>query len=233
MLEVFPGFTIITDWIFYTFLFTLLLTIIAQIFTKSRYWKFRKIESISTRSADQIARDILKKNKITGIKIMPIGGKRTDYFDRRENSLRLSSEVYKSNSIASIAIASHEAGHAILCTQNDTLSDIRDTFIPIMEVASSSAIPLILIAFLFQIDPLVRFGMIVFIVVVLFHLLTLPIEWKAKNKVMKILNNAQYINNTDARSVEKMLNAISLLYIAAAFTSIFHLLKMIYLSHQD
>ena len=159
-----------------------------------------------------------------------VHGDLTDHYDPRKKVLRLSDSVYGSNSIAAIGVAAHECGHAIQHQESYAPLKLRSSLVPVAQIGSTIAWPLILIGVLVTYSqPLINFGIILFSTAVLFQLVTLPVEFNASSRAVQRLGEAGILHNEELSQSKKVLNAAALTYVAAAAATILQLLRLILL----
>lgn len=201
----------------------------AQIKVSTTYAKWQKVPSATRMTGAQIARQILDNNGCQNVRIEAINGKLTDHYDPENGVLRLSSEVYSSDSIAALGVAAHEAGHAIQDAQDYAPLRIRSTMVPIANIGSGASIPLFMLGLILSWEPLVKIGIFCFALAVLFYVVTLPVEFNASGRAVKVLA-ASYLPEDEVRGVKAVLSAAALTYVAAALQAVLQLLRLILIS---
>lgn len=201
----------------------------AQIKVSTTYAKWQKVPSATRMTGAQIARQILDNNGCQDVRIEAINGKLTDHYDPENGVLRLSSEVYSSSSIAALGVAAHEAGHAIQDAQDYAPLRIRSTMVPIANIGSGASIPLFMLGLILSWEPLVKIGIFCFALAVLFYVVTLPVEFNASGRAIKVLA-ASYLPEDEVRGVKAVLSAAALTYVAAALQAVLQLLRLILIS---
>ena len=208
------------------------LTIYAQYKVKTIYAKFLKIPARNGLTGGEVAEKLLQGKGLGNLKIELVQGQLSDHYDSQKKKLGLSREVYYSTSIAAQGIVAHEIGHAIQdATQYFPLA-IRSNLVPVTNIGSRMAIPLFLIGFLFSFPALMEIGIIAFSLAVLFQIITLPVEFDASKRAVKLLGKLNIISDTEADSVKKVLNAAALTYVAAAAVAVMQLLRLIILRNR-
>ncbi len=208
----------------------LLICLLAQARVSSAYAKWRDVPSRTGLTGAQVARRILDGNGCGDVRIEAISGKLTDHYDPRDGVLRLSSEVYASNSIAALGIAAHEAGHAIQDARDYFPMRIRATLVPIANIGSQAAIPLFMLGLIMSWEPLLKIGIVCFTMAVLFYLVTLPVEFNASGRAIAVLS-ADYLPEDEMRGVRAMLSAAAMTYVAAALQAVLQLLRLVLLAN--
>lgn len=208
----------------------LLICLLAQARVSSAYAKWRDVPSRTGLTGARVARRILDGNGCGDVRIEAISGKLTDHYDPRDGVLRLSSEVYASNSIAALGIAAHEAGHAIQDARDYAPMRIRATLVPIANIGSQAAIPLFMLGLIMSWEPLLKIGIVCFTMAVLFYLVTLPVEFNASGRAIAVLS-ADYLPEDEMRGVRAMLSAAAMTYVAAALQAVLQLLRLVLLAN--
>ncbi|WAM32602.1 zinc metallopeptidase [Caldicellulosiruptor naganoensis] len=202
-----------------------LISIFAQIMVQSAFARYSKIRSFSGLTGAEVAKSILWANGIYDVKVEYVPGLLTDHYDPRFKVLRLSSGVFDSNSIAALGVAAHEAGHAIQHYEKYPWLRLRSTMVPVVNIGSNLAFPLILIGLLFKNgDIFINLGILLFCLSVLFTLITLPVELNASRKAIQALKLAGVIMPSEEQGVKKVLNAAAMTYVAAVAVAILQLL---------
>lgn len=204
----------------------------AQMKVKKTFSAYSKVPMDSFLTGAATARAILDSNELHSVRVEQIAGNLTDHFDPRENVVRLSSEVYSGNSVAAVGVAAHETGHALQYALGYAPMKFRAAIIPVTQFGSTLSMPLVIAGFLFKIDLLINFGIILFGVVALFQLITLPVEFNASRRAIKILSEGGYVSENEGEGVKKVLTAAALTYVAALAVSLASLLRLILLSNR-
>ena len=204
-----------------------LIALYAQFRVSAAYSKWSKVPSSTHMTGAQIARQILDGNGCQDVRIEAISGKLTDHYDPENGVLRLSSEVYSSPSIAALGVAAHEAGHAIQDAQNYAPLRIRSTLVPIANIGSGAAIPLFMLGLIFSWQPLVKIGILCFALAVLFYVVTLPVEFNASGRALRVLEQQGYLSGEEMDGARAVLNAAAMTYVAAAISSLLQLVRLL------
>ena len=203
----------------------LILSLYAQFKVKSTFNKYSKVRSSRGMSGAEVANTILRRNGMAStVSIEPIRGSLTDHYDPTIKALRLSEPVYGSNSISAIGVAAHEVGHAIQHQQQYGPLTLRHKLVPVTNFASSASFPILLVGFIINSLDLVMIGILLFSAVVLFHVVTLPVELNASRRAVVQLSEAGIINSSEVPMVKKVLGAAALTYLAATLAAIANLL---------
>ena len=177
----------------------------------------------------EAARRVLQHNGVSNVTIERVSGNLTDHYDPRTNVIRLSDSVYSSTSTAAIGVAAHEAGHAVQYAQSYGPIKLRAAIIPITNLGSKLAMPLILLGILFSAfgNTLVMLGIAAFGLSVVFQLVTLPVEFDASRRAMAAIESAGLLTEEEQQGAKKTLKAAALTYVAATATAIAQLLRLI------
>jgi hypothetical protein len=208
----------------------ILLATYAQMKVSSSYKKYSKIPSKSGLTGAQVARYILDRNGLYEVKIEQVRGVLTDHYDPRSRVLRLSPEVYSGSSIASVSVASHEVGHAIQHQDGYFPLVLRNTIAPIAMFGSRLVWIFIIMGFIFS-SFFIDLGIALFIAVVLFQVVTLPVEFNASRRALQQLENG-IISRDQISQAESMLRAAALTYVAATLVAIAELLRLLAITNR-
>ena len=157
-------------------------------------------------------------------------GNLTDHFDPRANVIRLSESVYHSTSVASIGVAAHEVGHAIQYSKGYLPIKIRNAVIPLTNIGSTLAFPLAILGVIFSFEPLITIGIWLFIAVVFFQFITLPVEFNASRRALNTLKNDQFLIGEEYTGAKKVLTAAALTYVGALLVAVGNLLRLLALT---
>jgi Zn-dependent membrane protease YugP len=201
----------------------LLLSIFAQIKVKSSFSRYSKIPTSRGITGAQAAREILRAAGINDVGIELSKGFLSDHYDPRTRVLRLSETVYAGNSLASVGVAAHEAGHAIQHARGYLPLKMRSALVPISSLGSNLAWPLLIIGFIFTAKSLILAGIIFFSLAVAFQLVTLPVEFNASFRAIQALPQAGILMETEVAGARKVLSAAALTYVAAAASAVLQL----------
>jgi uncharacterized protein len=202
----------------------------AQMKVKSTYRKYSEISSRSGLTGQKAARRILDANGLYDISVEPIEGELTDHYDPKTRTIRLSEGIFNSPSLAALAVAAHESGHAVQDQVKYAPMYVRANLVPAANLGSTLAIPLFMIGmFIPKIGWLMDLGIVFFAAAVLFHIVTLPVEFDASSRAIKILNNGSYLAPDEVQGARKVLNAAAWTYVAAATMALLQLLRLIIL----
>ncbi|MCI5815912.1 zinc metallopeptidase [Ruminococcus sp.] len=204
-----------------------LIALLAQWNVQSTYSKYKKVQNARGLTGAMAARQILDQNGLYHVRIEPISGELTDHFDPRTNVVRLSDSVYNSSSVAAVGVAAHEVGHAIQYAQDYAPMRLRAAIIPATQIGSTLSYPLVLLGLFFGATPLMDLGILLFSLVVLFQLVTLPVEFNASRRALKTLESSYILDSDEVRQSGKVLTAAALTYVAALATALLNLMRLI------
>lgn len=204
-----------------------LLSLIAQIAVKSTYSKMSRIKNVSGLTGAAAAARVLSYYGINNVRIEPVNGNLTDHYDPRDNVIRLSSKVFSGNSIASVGIACHEAGHAAQHAEGYAPIKVRNAILPIANIGSSAGIWLAVIGYILGYGFLTNLGIVLFSAVVVFQLVTLPIEFNASSRAMRVIDETGMLREEEQKGARRVLTAAAMTYVAALLVSVMSLLRLI------
>ncbi len=190
---------------------------------------FNKYSSVRTRrgiTGADAARAVLEANGVGGVRIERVSGNLTDHYDPRTNVIRLSDSVYDADTVAAVGVAAHEAGHAVQYAQQYVPIKLRAAIIPVTQIGSSLAMPMIFIGMLVNAFSLIKLGLIFFFMSVLFQLLTLPVEINASNRAIDAIAATQILGEDELPGAQKTLTAAALTYVAALMVALAQFLRL-------
>ncbi len=202
----------------------LLLGFWAQAKVKSAFNKYSKVQMGRGLAGAQVARMVLDSNGLQGVNVEEVNGFLTDHYDPRTKTLRLSSNVYNSPSLAAAGVAAHEAGHAIQDQQGYAALNLRSAMVPSVQLGSWLGPIIFFIGLFLNSQPLAWVGLIFFGATALFTVVTLPVEFDASKRAKAILVNQGLVTTTELQGVNSVLDAAALTYVAAALQAISTLL---------
>ena len=209
---------------------TIILSIIAQFMVKSTFSKYSKITCSKRITGQDAAALLMKVNSIRDVSIEADGGSLTDHYDPSAKKLRLSEPVYGVPSIAAVGVAAHETGHAIQHAVHWSPLFLRSTLVPVANIGSSIGPWLAIAGLALSFPILINIGILLFGGAVLFYVITLPVEFNASNRAIKILRANKVLTEQELKGVKKVLTAAAMTYVASALTAIMSLLRLILLS---
>ena len=203
----------------------------AQSRVTSTYNKYSKVRSYSGMTGADAALRLLYSQGIYDVSVRPVAGNLTDHYDPRTKVVNLSESVYRSTSIAALGVAAHECGHAMQHNEGYAPLQLRSTLVPIANFGSRLSWPMILIGVMLGGlgSPLCQIGILMFSLAVLFQLVTLPVEFNASSRAVKLLDSLGILSGEEIRGTRSVLNAAAWTYVAAAASSMLQLLRLIIL----
>lgn len=208
----------------------LLFSFYCQIKVKRAFRRYSSVHAMCGMTGAQAAARLLQLNGITDVQIRQIGGTLTDYYDPKNKEICLSGDVYNATSVAGIGVACHEAGHACQHAQGYAPLKIRNAAIPATRIGSSLGIPLVLLGMVFTWRPLIMVGIVLYALVALFQLLTLPVEFNASRRALQTIESNQFLTEQEYRGAKKVLTAAALTYVAALASALATLLRLLLLA---
>ena len=214
----------------YTYILVIIgagITMLAQALVTGRYNKYKEIDSDRKIKGKEIARRILDANGLEKVKVQEVQGELTDHYDPTNKTVNLSTRIYNESSIASVAVAAHECGHAIQDKVGYTFLRIRHKMVPTVNLCSKLGYIVLIIGLLAGIFNIAMIGLILLAAILIFQLVTLPVEFNASSRAKKQLNELGLINEEGANGVSDMLFAAALTYVAALASSILQILRLL------
>jgi hypothetical protein len=216
----------------YTFLLlipVLILSLWAQFNVKGKFKKYAQVPCSVKMTGAEVAEQILRKNGIMNVKIVETPGTLSDHYNPMKRTVALSPEIYHGRSIAALSVAAHEVGHAIQHARAYYPVVLRGAIVPIANISSQMAFPMIFIGFIFESLALIDVGIYLFAGVLAFHLVTLPVEFNASNRAIAQLADGFIVNDTERKNCRKMLNAAAMTYVASTLMALLQLIRFILL----
>lgn len=210
-----------------------LICIIASGRVNSVFNRYSQVRSHSGMTGRETAEKILRANGIHDVTVQHISGNLTDHYDPRNKTLSLSDATYQSASVAAIGVAAHECGHAVQHHVGYAPLKIRGALVPVANFGSMAAWPLIIIGLFINGNMslmLINLGILLFSAAVLFQLVTLPVEFNASRRAVKVLENTGMLYPEEVDATKKVLGAAALTYVASAASMILQLLRLLLIS---
>lgn len=209
-----------------------LLSLWASSMVNSTFNKYSKQLSRRGITGADAAQRVLRANGVTGVRVERVGGNLTDHFDPKANVIRLSDSVHSSTSTAAIGVACHEAGHAVQYAQSYAPIKLRAAIIPITNIGSKLAMPLILVGLLLTVFEdlsytFVYLGIACFGLSLLFQLITLPVEFNASRRAMVAIRDSELLTEEEQKGARKTLSAAAMTYVAATAVALAQLLRLL------
>ena len=204
----------------------LVVPFIADIFVKTTYRKYLKIENNKNLTGQEVARKILDENGLQDIHVVETPGNLTDHYDPQRKVVRLSKEVFNGQTIASNSVAAHEVGHAIQDKEGYTYMKIRSTLVPFVNFCSKLGYIVLVIGFIASAFDIVYVGIILLATTLIFQLVTLPVEFNASKRAGIQLNKEGILNKEEQEGSKTMLTAAALTYVASLVTTLLEILRL-------
>ena len=204
----------------------LILSLIAQARIKTNYKKFGKIGNSRGITGAMAAQRVLDYYGITDVRIEGVAGELTDHFDPKTKVIRLSEGVGNSASVSAVGIACHEAGHAAQHAEGYTPIKIRNTILPICNIGSNLGLPLAILGYFLSFRPLISIGLLLYALIVIFQLITLPVEFNASNRAIKVIDETGMLTKEENNGAKAVLRSAAMTYVAAAGVAIANLLRL-------
>ena len=209
-----------------------ILAMIASAKVKSTFNRYAKVQSWRRITGAQAAERVLRAHGVTDVKIERVGGSLTDHYDPKANVIRLSQDVYDSTSVAAIGVACHEAGHAVQYAQSYAPIKLRAAIIPVTNIGSQLAMPLILIGLLLSFGESISYGFVYagiacFSLSLIFQLVTLPVEFNASRRAMETIQSSEILSEEERKGARKTLTAAAMTYVAATAVALAQLLRLL------
>ena len=211
-----------------------LLAMLASARVNSTFNKYSNVHSLRRISGADAAQRVLSANGVSGVRIERVSGNLTDHFDPKSNVIRLSDNVYNSTSVAAIGVACHEAGHAVQYAQHYAPIKLRAAIIPITNIGSKLAMPLILIGLILSFGETISYGFVYagiacFSLSLVFQLVTLPVEFNASRRAMNAIEDGNILTEEEQKGARRTLTAAAMTYVAATAVSLAQLLRLLVL----
>ena len=218
------------DWTILLVIPAFIFSLWAQYSVRSTYEQYSKFPTRGGMTGADAARKILDDNGLRNIRIEHIRGELTDHYDPKSGVIRLSDAVHDSRSAAAIGVAAHEAGHAVQYAEHYGPIKLRAAIVPLTQYSSWLAIPLFLLGLWMASDYLMLFGIVLYAVIALFQLVTLPVEFNASSRALRILDGHGILSGEELKGAKRVLSAAAMTYVAALLTSVLTLLRLLILA---
>jgi Zn-dependent membrane protease YugP len=196
---------------------------------KGTYRKYAQVQSTLGMTGAQVAQTILTKKGLGQVKVEPVAGELTDHYDPGAKAVRLSQGIYGSSSLAAAAVAAHECGHVLQDFEGYKFMNLRAALVPVVNLGSRLGPILIMAGLFFQLLNLAWLGIIFFAAVLLFHVVTLPVEFDASRRALRLIDELGILQGSENKGAQAVLNAAAFTYVATAFYAALNLLYYIVL----
>lgn len=210
-----------------------LIVAIAQAKISGAYSKYSRVQTRRGVSGHDVARIILDQNGLQDVQIQISNGQLSDHYDPRSRVVRLSPSVYNGSSVASVSVAAHEVGHAIQHKVKYPAIGFRDALLPLAKISSSLGWFVLFIGILFDYLLLTQIGIVALIVIAIFQLATLPLEFNASKRAVVLLEANNFLYEDETPMAKNMLNAAAFTYVAALISSLLTILRMVMISRRN
>ena len=211
----------------------LIFSLIAQLMVKGAFSKYSGVRNSRGYTGADAARAILDRNGLSYIRIEHINGELTDHYDPGANVIRLSDSVYNNDSVAAVGVAAHEAGHAVQYAEGYGPIKVRSAIIPITQFGSNLSTPLVILGIIFSSNVLITAGILLFCTVVLFQAITLPVEFNASGRAIKVLREEHFLDDDEMKGAKSVLTAAALTYVAAMFSALASLARLLLIRNRN
>lgn len=205
----------------------IILAAYAQSRVTSTFNKYLRVMNSYGYTGYEVARRLLDANGLYDVPVERISGRLSDHYDPRKRVLRLSPDVYNSNSLASVGVAAHECGHAIQHLEGYTPLVIRNTIAPVASIGSQASWIFIIAGFIFGLGDLVDIGILLFSAAVAFQIITLPVEFNASRRAVALLEGYGLVPPNEIEPARQVLKAAALTYVAATFAAVMQLARLL------
>ncbi len=205
----------------------------AQSKVSSTYKKYRTVRTMNGYTGENVARMILDSAGLYDVPVVETRGELTDHYDPRSRVVRLSTDIFHGSSIAAAGVAAHEVGHAMQHQEKYKPLVLRTSMATAVNFSSQASIFIFMIGLLFSIPMLTNIGIIFFTVAVFYQIITLPVEFNASRRALKILESRNILYGNEVNGAKNVLSAAAMTYVAAALMSISQLIRLIAISNRN
>lgn len=205
------------------------LSMFASSRVNSTFRKYAQVRSRTGMTGAEAATKLLHSQGIYDVTVQAVKGQLTDHYDPRNKTVNLSEAVYGQSSVAAVGVAAHECGHAIQDNVGYTPLRLRAAFVPVANLGSKLSWPLILIGLFLGATPFIEIGIWLFVLAILFQVITLPVEFNASARAVKLLDQVGILQGSEVDGTRKVLGAAALTYVAAVAASLLQLLRLVIL----
>lgn len=222
------GFLYYYDYYFFILVIpAMLISLIAQVRVKSAYARYSKRMSSRGITGVHAAQSVLSFYGISDVHIEQVDGQLSDHYDPRIKTIRLSQGVFGSTSLAAIGIACHEAGHAAQHAENYAPISIRNKILPVCNIGSSLGLPLAFAGYFFGFEPLITIGLLLYSLIAVFQIITLPVEFNASRRAIKVIEETHLLDDDEVGGAKSVLTAAAMTYVAALLVAIANILRFV------
>lgn len=214
-------------------LLIIFIPLIAQLGITTSYNKYKKVNNSKNLTGYDVARTILDRNGLKDVYIVETRGNLTDHYDPTQKVVRLSSDIYHGDSIASMAVAAHECGHAIQDKEAYVFMRFRSLIFPVVNIATSISYYIILIGFILQIMNMIYLGIALTFIGLIFQIVTLPVEFNASKRADVVLEEYGLCTSADLKGTKTVLKAAAMTYVAGVLASALQIVRLILAADRD
>ena len=199
----------------------------ASLYIRMNYKKYKEVNLTKKMTGYDVAREILDKNNLSNVLIFETDGELSDHYDPSNKTIKLSHDIYHGNTIAAASVASHECGHAIQDKEGYTFLKFRHKIIPIVNLSSKAGYIAITLGIILSMVNLIWIGIAFEVIILLFQLVTLPVEFNASKRALKIIKKLNIVNKEEHSGAKKMLTSAALTYVAGVLSTLLEILRLI------
>lgn len=221
------------DWTYILVIIALLISLLVQFNMNRTFQKYSRIRGASGLTGAQTAEQILRNAGIYNVRVEHIHGNLNDHYDPRSKVLKLSDPIYNSSSLAAVGVAAHECGHAIQDAVGYGPLKVRSALVPAANFGSQLSWPLFIFGLIFSMQPLLLAGIILFCAALLFQIVTLPVEFNASGRALRMLESTGIMGRQETSGARKVLGAAAMTYVASVAASLLQLLRLILLARRS
>ncbi len=219
---------------YFLVLIGLVVTMIASSHVQSTYAKYAKVRSATGMTGAQAAQKILQMSGIYDVTVQHVAGTLTDHYDPAKKVVNLSDATYASDSVAAVGVAAHECGHVLQHHMGYFPLQLRTALVPIANIGSNIGLPIVFLSIIFGLsENLARIGILLFSFGVLFQIVTLPVEFDASARALRMMGDYGLLADGEVRQSRAVLKAAAMTYVAAAFSAVLQLLRLIMLTNNS
>ena len=199
----------------------------AQLFISVNYRKYKQVMVKSGKSGFDVAREILDRNGLSNVLILETQGELSDHYDPTKKTVKLSHDIYNGKTIAAVSVASHECGHAIQDKEGYTFLRFRSKIVPLVNFSSKIGYIAIMAGILLSLVNLIWVGIAFEIIILLFQLVTLPVEFNASSRALKLIQEYGFVSKDEHTGAKKMLTSAALTYVASVLSTLMEILRLV------
>lgn len=206
---------------------SVIITLAAQTYISTTYSKYSQVKSNNNLTGAEVARKILDNNGLNNIEVVEVRGYLSDHYDPTKKLVALSSNNFNSSSIAGVSVAAHECGHAIQDKENYSFMRLRASLVPIVNLSSYAGYIAIVLGIIMGALNFIWIGIALEVVILLFQLITLPVEFDASKKALREVEKYNILNNQEIKAGKTVLTSAALTYVASVATTLIEILRLV------